>query len=40
MAKEFNATSEIESTLKERPKSILPAQVLTAWTQFPDLDHS
>ena len=27
--KESNATSEIESTLKERPKSTLPAHVLT-----------
>ena len=28
-AKESNATSEIESTLKEGPKSTLPAHVLT-----------
>ena len=46
-AKESNATSEIESTLKERPKSTLPAHVLTIVRhmshlgyQFTGCDHA
>ena len=39
-AKEFNATSEIESTLKEGPESTLPAHVLTCSTHFTGGDHS
>ena len=40
MAKESNATSEMESTLKEGPKSTLPVHVLTCSTQFTGRDHS
>ena len=39
-ARESNATSEIESTLKEGPKSTLPADVVTCSTHFTGRDHS
>ena len=39
-AKESNATFEIESTLKERPKFTLPAHVLICSTHFTSRDHS
>ena len=38
-AKESNAISEIQSTLKERPKSTLPAHVLTCLSHVLSLSH-
>ena len=38
-AKESNATSEMESTLKEGPKFTLPAHLLTCSTYFTGRDH-
>ena len=40
MVMESNATSKIESTLKEGLKSTLPAHMLTCSTHFTGHDHS